>query len=408
MGVIADLAGLVRRGERTAVASVAAALDAAEASQPGLNAFTTIDRDGAMGRARAIDERVDSGGGRKPLAGVSIAIKDLIDQEGIPTTNGAAFPATRAAASATVVKRLEDAGAVIIGRTGLHEFAFGFTSENQHFGPVHNPWDPSLSPGGSSGGSAAAVAAGIVPAAIGTDTGGSIRVPAALCGVVGLKVTHGRVPLTGVTPLATSLDTVGPIARSVADLASIYMVIAGDDPADPWSAPVPVDAPVEARDPSSLTIGIPRQWMDVPTDEITRDAFRNTIDRLRSMGATIESIDEPVLEKTDPPTFAAAAEVFRTHRDRWEQHPEVYGTDVAERLRLAATVGLDTAVDALEWDAGARHALARIFNRFDVLVTPTVGSTRKVIGDDKIDVDGNEIRFRIQPWKIVTLRISPG
>ncbi len=394
MGAIAVLSETIRRGDRTAVQAIGAALDVAESSQLDLNAFTTIDRGGSLDRATAIDGQIDTGGDVGPLAGVPVAIKDLIDQEGTRTTNGAAFPTTPAKASATVVRRLEDAGAVIIGRTGLHEFAFGFTSENQHFGPVRNPWDPNLSPGGSSGGSAAAVAAGIVSVAIGTDTGGSIRVPAALCGVVGLKVTHGRVPLTGVTPLAQSLDTVGPIARSVADLAAVYMVIAGDDPSDPWSAPLSVEAPGEARDPSTLRIGIPRQWMDVPTDEATRDAFRSTIDHLRSLGATVETIDDPALEKTDPATFAAAAEVFRVHRERWEKHPDTYGSDVAERLRLAATVGLDTAVDVLEWDAGARHALARIFTRFDVLATPTVGSTRKVIGDDKIDIDGERFSHR--------------
>jgi len=134
--------------------------------------------------------------------------------------------------------------------------------------------------------------------------------------------------------------------------------------------------------------------MDVPTDRATFDAFREVLDRLAALGATIETIDDPALEKSDPATFAAAAEVFRVHRERWEQHPETYGTDVAARLRLAATVGIDTAVDALEWDAGVRHALTRIFARFDVLATPTVGSTRKVIGDDKIDVDGERFSHR--------------
>jgi Asp-tRNA(Asn)/Glu-tRNA(Gln) amidotransferase A subunit family amidase len=244
---IVNLAGAIRRGEIAAVETVGAALDATESSQPDLNAFTTIDREGALESAALVDEQVASGQNPGLLAGVPIGLKDLIDQAGFATTNGAVFAATPADESATVVQRLEEAGAIIIGRTGLHEFAFGFTSENQHFGPVRNPWDLSLSPGGSSGGSAVAVAAGIVPAAIGTDTGGSIRVPAALCGVVGLKVTHGRVPLTGTTPLAPSLDTVGPLARSVADVSAIYLAIAGDDAADPWSAPVRVDRPGAPR-----------------------------------------------------------------------------------------------------------------------------------------------------------------
>ena len=394
MARIADLARAVRDGEVTAVQMVDAALDAAEASQPDLNAFTTIDRGGALASAARVDEQIARGHNPGPLAGVPIGLKDLIDQAGVTTTNGAVFDATAATESATVVQRLEKAGAIIIGRTGLHEFAFGFTSENQHFGPVRNPWDLSLSPGGSSGGSAAAVAAGVVPAAIGTDTGGSVRVPAALCGVVGLKVTHGRVPLTGTTPLAPSLDTVGPIARSVADATAIYLAIAGDDAADPWSAPMRVDRPGAPRDPSTLFVGVPRQWMEHPVDRVTRDAFRDVLERLAALGATIETLDEPILEITDAAANAASAEVYQVHKERWESDPDTYGSDVAARIRRAQTIGLDAAIGAMAWDAGVRHALDRIFGRFDLLITPTVGSTRKVIGEDNMDVDGERIFHR--------------
>jgi len=389
-----DIARAVRNGELSALETIRAALDAAEASQPDLNAFTTIDREGALASAARIDEQVARGQSPGPLAGVPIGLKDLIDQEGVATTNGAVFETAPAAESATVVQRLEEAGAVIIGRTGLHEFAFGFTSENQHFGPVRNPWDLSLSPGGSSGGSAAAVAAGIVPAAIGTDTGGSVRVPAAMCGVVGLKVTHGRVPLTGTTPLAPSLDTVGPVARSVADATAIYLAIAGDDAADPWSAPIRVDRPGAPRDPSTLFVGVPKQWMDHPVDRVTRDAFRTALDRLAALGAAIETVDEPILEITEASANAAAAEVYQVHKERWEHDPDRYGTDVAARIRRAQTIGLETAVDAIAWDAGVRHALERVFGRIDVLAMPTVGSTRKVIGEDDMDIDGERFFHR--------------
>ncbi len=394
MASIIDVAAAIRSGESSAIETIEAALDAADASQADLNAFTTIDREGALARAAEIDEGISGGESPGPLAGIPIGLKDLIDQAGVATTNGAAFETIPAGSSAIVVQRLADAGAVIIGRTGLHEFAFGFTSENQHFGPVRNPWDLNLSPGGSSGGSAAVVAAGIVPASIGTDTGGSVRVPAALCGVVGLKVTHGRVPLTGTTPLAPSLDTVGAIARSVADVAAIYLAIAGDDAADPWSAPARVDRPGAPRDPSTLFIGIPKQWMEHPVDRVTRNAFRNALDRLAALGATIETIDEPALEITEAAANAAAAEVYRVHSDRWETEPDRYGSDVASRLRRAQTIGLETTIDAMAWDAGVRHALERIFTNFDVLVTPTVGGTRKVIGEDDMDIDGERIFHR--------------
>ena len=194
------------------------ALSADEASRQDLNTFTSIDPEAAL--TRALRSRASSGT-IGALAGVPVGIKDLIDHEGRVTTAGSAFYRHEADRSSPVVSRLEAAGAVVIGRTGLHEFAFGFSSENPHFGPVRNPWDPDTSPGGSSGGSAAAVAAGITPVAIGTDTGGSVRVPAALCGCFGLKVTHGRIPLDGVFPLATTVDTVGPLADSIGALDSL-------------------------------------------------------------------------------------------------------------------------------------------------------------------------------------------
>ena len=394
MDSIADIARSVQSGAVPAVAVVGAALDAAEATQPILNAFTLIDRERAIERAADIDRRVARGEGIGTLAGVPIGLKDLIDQAGAPTTNGAAFDTEIPEVSATVVTRLEAAGAIIIGRTGLHEFAFGFTSENPHFGPVRNPWDSDLSPGGSSGGSGAAVAGGIVPAAIGTDTGGSIRVPAALCGVVGLKVTHGRVPLTGVTPLAPSLDTVGPIARTVGDASAVYFAIAGDDPRDPWSVPAPVEAVGAPRDPASVRVGIPKQWMAAPTDQTTRDAFQAAVARLLDAGASVETVDDPGLAVTEAAGLASSGEIYRIHRERWESEPERYGSDVGARLSKAATVGLDVMVDAMAWDAGARHALARLFRRFDVLITPTVGSSRKVIGDAEMDVDGERIFHR--------------
>lgn len=394
MTSIADLAAAVRSGRRSAVETVSESLSAAEALQHELNAFTSIDRAGAIARAEELDRSIATGVDPGALAGVPLGLKDLIDQAGLPTTNGAAFGSEVPEVSATVVERLEAAGAVIIGRTGLHEFAFGFTSENEHFGPVRNPWDRKLSPGGSSGGSAAAVAAGIVPGAIGTDTGGSVRVPAALCGVVGLKVTHGRVPLTGVTPLAPSLDTVGPIARTVDDAAAIYAVIAGDESSDPWSAPRAVEAVGSPRDPSTVRIGIPKQWMLAPTDRATRDAFQRAVARLVEAGASVETIDAPELAVTEAAAVGASVEITEIHRDRWTKHPERYGRDVAARLERAASVQPERLVEAIAWDARVRHALERLFLRFDALATPTVGSSRKVIGEPDMDIDGDRVFHR--------------
>jgi Asp-tRNA(Asn)/Glu-tRNA(Gln) amidotransferase A subunit family amidase len=391
---IASLAGAIRSGERTATAVVADTLRRAADSQAALNAFIRLATKGALVRAAAIDAAIERGEDPGPLAGVPIALKDLIDEADTPNTSGSAFPPIVPDRSAEVVQRLEAAGAVIVGRTGLHEFAFGFSSENEHFGPVRNPWDTDLSPGGSSGGSAAAVAAGIVPAAIGTDTGGSVRVPAALCGVVGLKVTHGRVPLTGVVPLASSLDTVGPLARTVADTAVVYAAIAGADSADPWSAPRAVDRLGPPTDPTTLRVAVPKQWVDGPLTAEMDATFRAVLERIASGGAVVEEVDEPAFESTAASDRGASVEIAAVHRKRWDTDPDRYGRQVAARLEHAFAVDADDLVAALEWRAGARNAAARLFERYDVLVTPTVGATAKTIGVDDIDVDGTPVFYR--------------
>lgn len=381
---IPELAAAVRSGEGAAVEVIAAALERAEASQPAINAFTLIDRDGAMARAEAIDRSVAAGDDPGPLAGVPVAVKDLIDQKGLPTTNGAAFDPHVPDRSATAVERLEAAGAVIIGRNGLHEWAYGFTSENEHFGPVRNPWDPALSPGGSSGGSGAAVAAGVVPASIGTDTGGSVRVPAALCGIVGLKTTHGRIPLDGVTPLAPSLDTVGPLARSVTDLAAVFTVLAGSAE-DPGAEPV---------DPGELRIAVPAQWTAGPIDPPTLAAFEEALEAIARTGATVERVDAPALAITRVAASAVSAEIVESHRGRFPEHADRYGREVAQRLSEAAAVPVATVEEARAWDAAVRAGLGELFDSFDVLATPTVGSTRKVIGTPDIDIDGEAVFHR--------------
>jgi len=330
---------------------------------------------------------------RGPLAGIPVALKDLIDHKGHITTAGSSFYRYQPQRSATVVDRLESAGAVIVGRTGLHEFAYGFSSENAWFGPVRNPWNHELSPGGSSGGSAAAVAAGLVPVAIGTDTGGSIRVPAALCGVYGLKVTHGRFPLTGVFPLAASLDTVGPLARTAADLAVAYEAIAGYDAADPWS-----------RDPSEtggtdglrgIRFGIPSAWLDaVPTNAETRQGFDTFSDELADAGAQCVVIDEPDLVPTPHVVTISAAEVAGVHRAWFTDIEKQYGPDVEERLAAAMEVTVDQLIEAKAWQARLVRVVEQAFRTCDVVLTPTVGASQKTIGVDTIDIDGSPQFYR--------------
>ncbi len=378
-------------GGATARALAETALDAAD-RQP-FNAFTSLDPEGALGAADAVDAALGAGGSPGPLGGVPIAIKDLIDQAGRVTTCGSSFLDVPARADATVVTRLGDAGAVIVGRTGLHEFAYGFSSENPWWGPVRNPWNPSTSTGGSSGGSAAAVAAGVVPIAIGTDTGGSVRVPAALCGCSALKVTHGRVPLTGVFPLVASLDTVGPIAASVADLAAGYLAMAGPDPADPWSRTREVVAPDGPADLSGLVVGVPVPWTERRMDPAVAAGFVAALEGLRSAGAHVESFDAPALHPSLVPraTYAEAGDV---HRAWYHEDPARYGPDVRERLEVDLAHTQSEIAAAAAWQADLRDRARRWLDAMDVIVTPTVPVLHKQIGVDVVDVDGEEEPYR--------------
>lgn len=380
------IASEVARGELSARDVVAGALTTAKAQQDRLNINTFIDSERALARAEEIDTLVGSGVAAGPLAGVPIALKDLIDHEGRVTTCGSGFYSETATESAEVVRRLEAAGGVIVTRTVLHEFAYGFSSENHWTGPVRNPHDPSLSCGGSSGGSAAAVAAGQVPIAIGTDTGGSVRVPAAMCGVFGLKVTHGRIPISGVFPLAPSLDTVGPLATTVADLATAYSAMAGYHRDDPWSVPVPpVSGSANRPDLRGVRIGIPVPWVDEnPVSDDVAHAFPEAIDRLRHLGAEVdEFVDDTVTARSEI-GILAGGEIARIHR-RWVEEGRPYGPEVADRLAGALAVTIDEYMEAAQWRAMARQRAMVAFGRFDFLATPTVGTTRKVIGSDTVD-----------------------
>jgi 1-carboxybiuret hydrolase len=354
----------------SATTRVNEALRLAHQSQPSLNAYTDIDEERALARADEIDNVIMSGEHAGHLAGTPIGLKDLIDHQGRVTTCGSAFYRFTALRSATAVERLEDAGAVIVGRTGLHEFAFGFSSENPHFGAVRNPWDTSTSPGGSSGGSGASVGAGITPIAIGTDTGGSVRVPAALCGCYGLKATHGRIPLDGVFPLVASIDTVGPLANSMENIDLAYRAMSGDDTPEPAAGP--------------LRIGIPQPWYDeAPIEAGVASAFTDAVAAIAAMGHEVRAMALPDVVPGREVIFAIAEEVTAVHAG-YLGADLPYGDEVRDRLLDCASVTPEEMARGRDWQMMIRSRFADAFETVDLLLTPTVPAMRKVIGEDSI------------------------
>jgi aspartyl-tRNA(Asn)/glutamyl-tRNA(Gln) amidotransferase subunit A len=290
-----DIRESVRARSRSATEVCHAAFDRLEAVEPSLHAFNTVTREQALARAEEIDRHFDRWRDR-PLVGVPIALKDNLCTKGVRTTASSRVLETYIPPyDATVVSKLDAAGAIVIGKTNCDEFAMGSSNENSAFGPVHNPWALDRIPGGTSGGSAAAVAAGVTPLALGSDTGGSIRQPAALCGVVGLKPTYGRVSRYGLIAFGSSLDQIGPVSRSINDAAIALGVISGLDPADATSAPEPIPDYEAALtgDIRTTRVGVPARLIEQGVDPDVSRAFKTALDTLASHGATLIDIELP-------------------------------------------------------------------------------------------------------------------
>ncbi len=369
------LAAAVRTGRLSAVDLVERCLERIRATEERLRAFIHVDVEGAREAARQRDAEARRGQIRGPLHGIPLAVKDLFDQAGLPTTAGAAIRrGHRAKTTATAVQRLLDAGAVVIGKTNLHEFAFGVTSVNPHFGAVANPWDPERVAGGSSGGSAAAVAVGCCAAALGTDTGGSVRIPAALCGVVGLKPTFGRVSRHGVVPLAWSFDTVGPLARSVADAALLLSVLAGPDPQDPLTGRSAPFGPQVPPAPPSFRIGRLRgPLFDEGLDVEVGTALERACTLLARAGGRVEEVGvEAALAGQAAQTTILFAEASTYHRRAYPGRLAEYGPDVRELLAAGATIPATAYVDAQRVQGVVIRQTRRLLADFDALICAAV------------------------------------
>lgn len=367
-------------GALSSVELTAALIDRAREAQPRLNAFLSLDADAALAAARASDEaraRASRGGpAAGPLLGVPLAHKDMYYRAGRVATCGSLIRRDWVApVTATVLQRLEAAGSVNLGTLNLAEFAFSPTGHNVHFGDCCNPWNPAYITGGSSSGSAAAVAAGLAYGALGSDTGGSIRVPAALCGVSGIKPTWSRVSRAGAMPLSQSLDHVGPLARSIADCAWLLQVIAGADPADPTASARPVPDLVAALGQSidGLRIGLPDGYFDRDLAAPVASALEAAAAAFQALGARLVRVPMPALDPVNAAgTVLMWAEAASAHQAWLAQRPQDYGAQVRSRLEHGAALGALQYQQALKQRGPALDAFCRqVFAQCDLLLAPT-------------------------------------
>lgn len=354
------------------------ALARAEALQPRLNVLLHLDAEAVRTAARGADERLRRGEPIGPLHGIPVTLKDLVDVAGVPTTAGSGFLRDLPGQDATVWSRLQAAGAVLLGKAHLHEIAYGSTGINPHHGTSRNPWHMGRITGGSSGGSAAGVASGVGTASIGSDTGGSIRCPAALCGVTGLKPTYGRVSRAGVFPLSYAQDHVGPMTRTALDAALVLDAVGGPDPRDRTTLGVqPARATetvlAQAADLSGVRVGVLLQHRAaVVQDEVGR-LFDAAVEQLRSLGAAVAEVDLPEeAHVLDVGVLMLQAEAASVHLPWLRERPEAYGADVRSRLESGSLI---SAVDYLDAQRARKKLVARVLERFasfDVVVGPTV------------------------------------
>lgn len=398
MGLLADLAAAIAAGEQTSERAVGSALDAAERLQPILNGFTVLRHEEAKTEAKEADRVARSGTKDRPLLGVPVAVKDLYDVAGTVTSgcSGAYLSNPPASVDAHAVAALRGAGAVVIGKTNMHELAFGASTTISCFGPANNPWDPERMPGGSSGGSAAVVAARIVGAALGSDTGGSIRIPSSFCGTTGLKVTGGSLPLDGVLPMSPSLDTPGGIASDAIDLALVHGVLSGEtvllDPIRPLEG--------------LRRIGVPTEHFFHPIDPEVEAAVRAALDVFDADGIEIREVPAPWgLEADEAWLVLALAEFARAHASLLDRLDDL---DPAIQITLlaGAAVSAEDERTARDRATAARNAFASTMAGVQMLITPTTPFPAARHDETTITVGGVEVNVQLGAQSHLTRPIS--
>jgi aspartyl-tRNA(Asn)/glutamyl-tRNA(Gln) amidotransferase subunit A len=395
---ITDLAPLIAAGHVSSVDLTRACLEEIEAHNEALRAFITVTADDALAEARARDAEIAAGHCRGPLHGIPVSLKDLIDQRGVPTTAASRVRDGHIAATdAPVTARLREAGAIFVGKTNLHEFAFGTTSDETAYGAVRNPHDQTRSPGGSSGGSAVAILTGMSVASIGTDTGGSVRIPAAACGAVGLKPTFGELSCDGVVPLSRSLDHVGPLARSVADAWLLYLVMRGAPPAAsaPWA---------EARRISGLRLGVPRPYVHDVLDDEVRGRFAESLAWLRQAGARTVDVAIPHAADTAPVYLhTSLPEAAAYHATAVAAQPGRYTPNVRLRIEMGRYVLAEDYARALRGREILRAEVDQALEGIDALVLPTLPIPAPPIGAATVQVSDKSESVRNMMLRLTQL-----
>lgn len=368
---LSEVSDLIHHRKLSPVEVTESCLRRIDVINPKLNAFITITSDAALKQAKVLEVELQQGHWRGPLHGVPIGLKDLFDTEGVRTTAASAvFQDRLPAEDAEVVRRLKTSGAVIVGKLNMDEFAFSFTSETSHFGPVRNPWKLTHTPGGSSGGSAAAVAAGLCYAALGSDTGGSVRQPAAFCNITGLKPSYGLISTRGVLPLAMSLDHVGPMTRTVRDTALVLQAIAGHDPKDPGSAQmaIPDYSASLAQDTKRWRCGVARAFF---FDDLHPEVASATEAGLKVLETLTQAQREVRLPNTDD-TPVLIAEAYVWHEPLLAKFRARYHPRTVYWLERGGEITMPQYVRARQTMQRLRREAERVFEEVDFVVTPTV------------------------------------
>ena len=395
---IAQSAELIATRQLSPLELMRAHLERIERVEPHLNCFITLTPDAALAQARTAEVEIGRGDNRGALHGIPIAFKDLYETAGVRTTHGSKFWSNYVPeADGVAVEKLKGAGAISLGKLNMHEIALGVTNDNPHFGACRNPWDVSRVPGGSSGGSAAALAAGTCMGSLGSDTGGSIRIPASLCGVVGLKPTYGRVSVRGVLPLSWNLDHAGPMARRVRDVAILLQAIAGYDEADPFSIDAPVDdyLALIAEGVSGWRIAFASTGYFTEADAEVLEAVRVAANTFTRLGAQVDEVSlDQARQATQMNALMTTSDAAAFHRERLAAQPEDFGADVLARLRYGAAFTSAEYILARKGQSVLRREFDSFFAEYELLLTPTtpiVAPLRE--GEDAVEAARTLTRF---------------